>query len=158
MYGYNNYQYPTYVNTGLPDYRQQMQFPQQQPQAQPTQQQNTTQNNGMIWVQGEAGAKSYLIAPSSAVTLWDSEDKIFYIKSANASGMPSLQKFSYCEITDNNSNVKSETNSENICFDGSKFVTREEYADLQNKIQTLETIINRNNNQQQQNKGGKNNG
>jgi hypothetical protein len=153
MYGYNNYQYPTYVGTGLPDYRQQMQFPQQQP----TQQQNTTQNNGMIWVQGEAGAKSYLIAPSSAVTLWDSEDKIFYIKSANASGMPSLQKFSYCEITDN-SNIKTDTNSENISFDGSKFVTREEYEDLQNKIQVLETIINRNNNQQQQNKGGKNNG
>ena len=31
------------------------------------------QNNGIIWIQGEAAAKSYLVAPGSTVPLWDSE-------------------------------------------------------------------------------------
>ena len=34
------------------------------------------QNNGIIWVQGEAGAKSYLVAPNSTVTLWDTESEV----------------------------------------------------------------------------------
>ena len=40
----------------------------QQPINIPTQAQNTptTQNNGLIWVQGETGAKSYMLAPNTA--------------------------------------------------------------------------------------------
>ena len=40
----------------------------------PQQMQPQSQQNGVIWVQGEAAAKSYLIAPGSTVPLWDSED------------------------------------------------------------------------------------
>lgn len=52
-------------------------------------------SNGMIWVQGEAGAKSYLVAPNSTTTLWDSEAQTIYIKSADASGMPSMKVLDY---------------------------------------------------------------
>ena len=55
---YNNVFPMTYQNP----YYQQMY------QQQPTQQQ---QNNSIIWVQGEAGAKSYLVAPNDTVQLWD---------------------------------------------------------------------------------------
>ena len=57
-------------------------------------------DSGMKWVQGESGAKSYIIAPNSTVMLMDSEQDRFYIKSADASGMPSpLRVFEYTEIT-----------------------------------------------------------
>ena len=52
-------------------------------------------NSGFIWVQGEAGAKSYLVAPGSTVQLWDSESQTIYLKSADASGMPSMKILDY---------------------------------------------------------------
>ena len=59
---------------------------------QPTYQQN---NNSIIWVQGEAGAKSYLVAPNTTVQLWDSESQTIYLKSADASGMPTIKILDY---------------------------------------------------------------
>lgn len=53
------------------------------------------QNGGLIWVQGESAAKSYLIAPNTSVALWDSESSVIYIKSADASGMPSMKVLDY---------------------------------------------------------------
>lgn len=64
----------------------QMSLPQQQ------QQQNIS---SIIWVQGEAGAKSYLVAPNTTVQLWDSENQCIYLKSADASGMPSIKTLDY---------------------------------------------------------------
>jgi hypothetical protein len=66
--------------------------PQYTPQFQPPQQ---AQNNGMIWVSGEAGAKAYLVAPNTTVQLWDSEAQVIYLKSADASGMPSMKVLDY---------------------------------------------------------------
>lgn len=51
--------------------------------------------SGIIWVQGEAGAKSYLVAPNTTVQLWDSERQTIYIKSADASGIPSIRTLDY---------------------------------------------------------------
>ena len=68
----------------------------QQPSYSPVQNQN---NNGLIWVQGEAGAKAYLIVPGSTVMLMDSEAMRFYLKSADASGVPSLRIFEYNEVS-----------------------------------------------------------
>ena len=61
------------------------------------QQQNVApvQQNGKIWVSGEAGAKAYLVAPNNTVDLWDSEQQCIYIKSADASGMPSMKILDY---------------------------------------------------------------
>ena len=59
-------------------------------------QQNT--NNGIVWVQGEAGAKSYLVGAGQSVLLMDSEKNTFYIKSTDMSGMPQpLRVFDYTE-------------------------------------------------------------
>ena len=58
-------------------------------------QQYYPQNNSIIWVQGEAGAKSYLVAPNTTVQLWDSESQTIYLKSADASGMPSIKVLDY---------------------------------------------------------------
>lgn len=83
---YQAYQQPYY-------YQQPMQpaYPSTQPQ------QNTRDNaqSAFIWVQGEAAAKSYLVAPGNTVALWDSEAQIIYLKSADASGMPSIKTLDY---------------------------------------------------------------
>lgn len=83
-----NYQYlPTTTN-------QQQQNIQPQPQPQ-SQSQNT---NGIVWVQGENAAKSFLVAPNTSILLMDSEAPVFYIKSADASGIPhALRIFDYQE-------------------------------------------------------------
>ena len=76
---------------GFPATYQQAYPYQQIVQQQPQQQQST----GVIWVQGEAGAKSYLVAPNTTVQLWDSESQTIYLKSADASGMPSMKVLDY---------------------------------------------------------------
>ena len=55
------------------------------------------QNNSMIWVVGEGGADSYLVAPGQTVQLWDSTAPVFYLKSADSMGRPSKRIFDYTE-------------------------------------------------------------
>lgn len=78
-------------NNGFPATYPQYYVPQYQYQPQPQQ----TQNNGIIWVSGEAGAKAYLVAPNTTVQLWDSETQRIFLKSADASGMPSMKVLEY---------------------------------------------------------------
>lgn len=63
----------------------------QQPQAQPQQQ----QQSDMIWVQGEAGARSYMVAPNCTIPLWDSEKCVIYLKSSDSKGVPSMRIIDY---------------------------------------------------------------
>ena len=64
---------------------------------QPTQ--PVSNNSALLWVQGEAGAKSYLVAPNTTVLLMDSEGERFYIKSTDQNGIPSMRVFAYSEVT-----------------------------------------------------------
>ena len=92
--------YNPYSYTGItPNYAgyQYGQIPAQQPQ----------QNSSIIWVQGEAGAKSFLVSPNSTVALWDSENQIIYLKSADASGMPSIKVLDYTMRGSENNQNKS---------------------------------------------------
>lgn len=69
-------------------------------QPMPVLQQPQPVTNGIIWVQGEAGAKAYLTVPGASVLLMDSENNTFYIKSSDQSGMPLLLRiFDYTERT-----------------------------------------------------------
>lgn len=78
-----------------PYYPQQQYVPQMSQQATQPVQQSPQTNSSIIWVQGEAGAKSYLVAPNTTVQLWDSENQVIYLKSADASGMPSMKILDY---------------------------------------------------------------
>lgn len=55
-------------------------------------------NNGLNWVQGEAGAKSWFVAPGATVLLMDSEAMRFYMKSADPNGVPTMRTFEYTEV------------------------------------------------------------
>lgn len=87
--------YNSYFPTNYPFYGYATQPGAAQPQIPP--QPNRQQGNAIIWVQGLAGAKSYLVAPGTTVMLMDSEESVFYIKSADQSGMPTLRAFDYKE-------------------------------------------------------------
>ena len=65
------------------------------PVQQPAQPVQPSVQGGVIWVSGEAGAKSYLVAPNTTVQLWDSESQTIYLKSADGSGMPSMKILDY---------------------------------------------------------------
>ena len=105
-------------------FNQQFQPPTAPPTTQPIAQQGS---NGLIWVQGEAGAKSYIVAPGNTVMLMDSEGERFYLKSADSSGMPMpLRIFEYKERAETPSQAFSATvTAHNVNFDN--FVTREEF-------------------------------
>lgn len=103
-----------------------------QSQYQPVQMNN---NNGIIWVQGEAGAKSYMVAPNTTVQLWDSEKQVIYFKSADASGMPSMKILDY-KIRE----LNQPTPVSNM-VNGEVYATKEELREfkesLENKIKGL---------------------
>lgn len=69
-------------------------YPQNYPQAYPQ-----NQSSGVVWVQGIEGAKAHPVAAGQAVLLMDSDSNCLYLKSADASGMPSLRIFDYTERT-----------------------------------------------------------
>lgn len=87
-----------------------------------------TQNeNGIMWVQGEAGAKSYLVGAGRSVLLMDSESSRFYIKSTDNSGMPMpLRIFEYKEVTTQAPVVTPEA--------GQKYVTHDELKKWTNDL------------------------
>lgn len=126
----NPYQY----SFGVPGQMNQFQQQPVQMPAQPVQQPQQN-NNGILWVSGEVGAKSYLVAPGTSVLLMDSESEKFFIKSTDVSGMPQpLRTFEYHEI---GTQMPPKQPVQNM---DSKYVTRQEYDDLKGKY---EAIINR---------------
>ena len=92
---------------------------QTQPQAQ--------QQNGIIWVQGEQAAKSYLVAPNSTVQLLDSEEKVIYLKSADASGMPSMKILDYI--------IRGDANTAQA--PAAEFATKDDLRALEDKIRDI---------------------
>lgn len=85
---------------------------------------NQQANQGLLWVQGESGAKNYIVTPNTTVLLMDSEAPRFYLKSTDNTGMPSLRVFEYQEIK-GTAPKKEELNLDK------KYVTREEYQVLE---------------------------
>lgn len=87
--------YQPFGGFGYPQYQQMGGMQQQAQQAAQQPVQAPAPNNNLIWVQGEAGAKAYLVAPNTTVQLWDSDAQVIYLKSADASGMPSIKTLDY---------------------------------------------------------------
>lgn len=116
---------PNYYQAYQPQYVQ----PQAQNQTQPTPTQ--AQSNGLVWVQGEVGAKGHPVAPNSTVMLMDSESDRFFLKSADASGMPlPLRVFEYHETTNNGS----KTDSVGSGVDLSAYATHDEFEAFKAEI------------------------
>ena len=150
---YNNYysnpyfQQPNYYNNNgaTPDMLNQMKgqyqpqmvqqpIPQPQPMlAQMPLQNQPTNTNDIIWVQGEAGAKAYLVAPNNTVTLWDSESSTIYVKSADMNGVPSMRVLDFTERTTN----APKSPQKHDCQCGNKFILKEDLNAVQGEIQEV---------------------
>lgn len=95
--GYQSNYYQPPIPDQLAQLRgQQFQTPMQGPQILP---QTQPGNQSMVWVSGEQEAIGYLVAPNSAVALWDSNSPTIYLKQADASGKPSLKIYDLVERT-----------------------------------------------------------
>lgn len=127
----NNYPYP------VPDRLAQLQY-QQMPMNQGVGQIPTQQGNGILWVSGEIGAKSYLVAPGTTVLLMDSEAQKFYIKTSDIAGMPMIRTFEYSEVHPNAQKDISEP-SENL---DARFVTRQEYNEMRAQYEAVMQKLN----------------
>ena len=130
-------------NGGFPATYQPMYYQPQYQTVQPSyvqQNQQPQQSNGIIWVQGEAGAKSYLVAPNTTVQLWDSETQRIFLKSADASGMPSMKVLEYTirDQTPANAPVAASTPQATNPTD---YATRAEIEALAAQIDTLKAEI-----------------
>ena len=136
-YSYMPNYYPSQnaVPDTLGQYKAPYQMPQQMgPQMPPAVPQNVPQStNDVIWVQGLAGAKAYLIAPNNTVTLWDSESPTIYVKSADMNGVPSMRILDFTERTENSS----KSSTEHVCKCGEKFVSKEQFEELRVKFDEL---------------------
>lgn len=138
---YNYGYYPQYQNGAVPDMLNQFKGQyQQMPQMQPNIQQVPVQpvptqkpTSDIVWVQGEAGAKGFLVAPNNTVVLWDTENPVIYIKSADANGLPSMRVL---DFTERGEKPKEEPHK---CQCNGKFVTVEQFEELKGKILDLET-------------------
>ena len=111
-------------------------------QVQPPQtytQMQQAQQGSIIWVQGEAGAKSYLVAPNNTVQLWDSENQVIYLKSADASGMPSMKVLDYTirESAQNGSNKRFQNQDEQIPI----YATKDELKAVSDEIKAIKSRL-----------------
>ena len=119
-------------------YPQQPMIEQPQQQSVSVQPQQTQPSIGsfFIWVQGEAGAKSYPVARGTTLPLFDTEGDFLYIKSVDTNGvpLPLVKKIISdppieVEIAD-----KGEVNSD-------EYVTKQAYDEMKRKYEDLEFRI-----------------
>lgn len=110
-YGYQPYQPP------VPDHLTQLRQPYQ-----PAQQ----QGQSIVWVQNEQEAFNYLVAPNSAVALWDINNPVVYLKQADAAGKPSMTIYDLVERVQRPVQSPSE-----------QYVTRKEFETLAARMDEL---------------------
>lgn len=91
------------------------------------------QTNDMLFVLNENEASAYPVAPNNSVVLWDKNNKTFYIKTANAQGIPSMQIYDFKERIQTQENA----NKTHECTCGDKYATKEQINDLRGKIDDL---------------------
>lgn len=93
-----------------------------QPPYQQTYQQQVYQQNSdaeIVYVRGDDMVRNYLVAPGHSKTFFDAEAQTYYLKSADASGIPSIVRFPR-----ENAPEKSPTNDFSV--DLSNYVTKDE--------------------------------
>ena len=76
-------------------------------------------------VTGEDGAKAYHLPPSSTIALFDRDDDVFYLKTTDDAGFPTIRTFKFEEVDPKPAQVDQ------------MFVSRSEFDALSSKIDEL---------------------
>lgn len=77
---------------------------------------------GINWVLGDAGAMAWMVAAGETAILFDRDNPVIYIKSVDANGVPSLEKYHLSKDTPPTSG------------DNPVFVTIEEFNGFRNEV------------------------
>lgn len=125
-YGYQPYQ-P--YQPPMADQLMQLRQSQYQPNMQQVPQQ---QAPSIVWVQSEAEAMTYPIAPNNAVTLWDSNAPVIYLKQADASGKPSMKIY---DLVERNSRPVQTMQTQAV-----EYATKDELAALAARLDAITTM------------------
>jgi len=89
-----------------------------------------SQSTGINWVQGESGAKSFIVPIGQSAMLMDSEESRFFIKTTDASGMPMpLRVFEYHELTSKK--------LPDVPIKADEYATKEQLTQLESKLMHL---------------------
>ena len=105
------FEYSSYGNNYFPSYQQRPFQPQINAFPPP---------QTLTRVTGIEGAKAYQMAPNSVAALFDGDNDVFYVKSTDGAGFPTIKAFTFAPLE--TSPVQSE------------FVTREEFEELKGLI------------------------
>ena len=134
----NNWAYGSGIGSQLyPQYQQT--YAQQAQTPQPTATQGTP---GMIWVDGEIGAKAYQLPAgwpaNQPVALWDTNDTVIYLKSVNPMGMPAPLQRAHYTLEGMKSGEKTTGYSGDEKRDMSEFVRKEDLERMKQDL--IDTI------------------
>lgn len=120
------YQQPIYSQPISQPMQEPMMRPQYQPQYQPQ------QNQSIIWVPSEKAANDYIVAPNNAVTLWDMNAPVVYVKKADASGKPDMKTYDLVERVQASTPPVTPRTEPMV-----EYVTRKDFDELAAKVAAL---------------------
>lgn len=118
----------------------------------------SSQQQGIIWVDGEVGAKAFQMPSGwpvgTPIPLWDSNDTVIYLKSINQMGMPNpLQKLHY--TMEEQKNLPSGQISGSQMPEGSNFATKDDLEQTKTELKEwIQQTMAQTNQNGSQNRGG----
>lgn len=125
-----------YYNPYQPQYQTYYPY---QPIQQPVQQQpyNPVANqSGIIWVSGPNEASMYPIAPNNAVALWSRDGKTIFLKSADATGKPSMKTYDLVERAETASDGVAETDGKQTAY-----ATKDELKTVVDAVRGIDSYV-----------------
>lgn len=128
---FGNYNFNPYVWSN-PYAMQQGPAPQMPAPTQP--QPMLQQGNGIRWVQGEAGAKGYPVAPGESVFLMDSEASMAYLKTVDMGGVPSMRYYQITEVSPEQAAPKADTPQV-------AYATQDELLKLRDEVRAVRKLV-----------------
>lgn len=90
--------------------------------------------NGLTRVTGMDGAKAYQMPPNSVAALFDDASDIFYVKSTDGAGFPTIRVFDFFEHKQDQVVPQQTMNTEN-------FATKQELQNLQGQLEELKGAL-----------------
>jgi hypothetical protein len=130
------YQQPIYSQPISQPMQEPMMRPQYQPtpqmQYQPPQPQQPSGGQSIIWVPNEKAANEFIVAPNNAVTLWDMNAPVVYVKKADASGKPAMTTY---DLVERATAPASPTVPQTV--PSVEYVTRKDFDELAAKVAAL---------------------
>lgn len=136
----NNWSYSGIGQQMYPQYGQQSMA-----QAVPQAQTSGTCMHGLIWVDGEIGAKAYQmpqgLPANQPIALWDTNDTIIYLKSVNPMGMPNpIQKARYTLEEQRGTSGARNASQDVVVPDMSEYVRKDDMERMKREL--MESIQN----------------